>query len=63
MQPYAMSVTHMHTAEHLLKLKENIECVCVCVCVRACRRVGAGVCRQHLLWAREIVSECHIKNT
>ncbi len=58
---YAVSVTHMHAAEHLLKPRENT--VCVCVRARLCVRAGAWVCSQHLLRAREIVSECHIKIT
>lgn len=37
MLTYAVSVTHMHAAKHLLKLRKNTACVCahatsVCVC-------------------------------
>lgn len=37
--------------------------LCVCMSVCMCRQAGAWVCSQHLLRAREIVSECHIKIT
>lgn len=33
---YAVSVTHMHTVEHLLKLRENKVCVYVCACLCVC---------------------------
>lgn len=62
---YAVSVSHMRAAEHLLKPRENMVCLCVraCASVCTCRRAGAWVWSQHLLRAREIVSECHIKIT
>lgn len=42
---YAVSVTHMHTVEHLLKLRENKVCVyvCACLCVCAGKRVRGCV--------------------
>ena len=54
----------MHTTEHLLKLREIMACVYVHmrVCVGS-GETGAWLCSQHLLRAREIVSECHIKIT
>lgn len=60
---YAVSVTHRRAAEHLLKRRENMACVCACAPVCTCRQAAAWVCSQHLLGVREIVSECHIKIT
>lgn len=51
----------MHAPKHLLKLGGSSLCACLSVCM--CRAVDAWVYGQHLLEAREIVSECHIKIT